>query len=171
LLVFRHPVAGVQIPKGSVESGERPEDAVLRELAEESGVTSARILRSIGRHEIEVGAGPTETGPLELQVWHTFLLAAGEELPETWSHRVSGSTTSGFPSPKRAAFAWLDAMLPSISSRRPCGRAPTLLASTAAVAEHGNASVLMLLTNGKSAEMVMVIRSSIALSEIARRVE
>lgn len=91
LLVFRHPIAGIQIPKGSVEGGESPDAAVLRELAEESGIAAASILRKIGYHEIIVGVGPEETSPLEHQVWHTFLLAAHDEGRETWSHRVSGS--------------------------------------------------------------------------------
>lgn len=91
LLVFRHPLAGVQIPKGSVAPGEAPEHAALRELAEESGIVGARVLRKIGRHEIEVGAGPDENGPLELQVWHTYLLAADAALANTWSHQASGS--------------------------------------------------------------------------------
>jgi len=91
LLVFRHPVAGVQIPKGSVKADESPDAAALRELAEESGIATAHILRKVGCHTIEVGAGPAETGPLEAQVWHTFLLVADEELRYTWSHRVYGS--------------------------------------------------------------------------------
>jgi 8-oxo-dGTP pyrophosphatase MutT (NUDIX family) len=90
LLVFRHPLAGVQIPKGSVQPGELPADAALRELAEESGV-AAHTLRSVGRHDIEVGAGPTEFAPLELQVWHTFLVETDQELPDSWSHQASGS--------------------------------------------------------------------------------
>lgn len=91
LLVFRPPVAGIQIPKGSVEPGESPFDAALRELAEESGIAAARVLRKIGYHEISVGAGAAETGALELQAWHTFLIAADAEIRDTWSHRVSGS--------------------------------------------------------------------------------
>ncbi|MFC6717982.1 NUDIX domain-containing protein [Natrialbaceae archaeon GCM10025810] len=40
LLVFEQekPGAGVQVPKGTVEDGEAPHTAVVRELAEESGV-------------------------------------------------------------------------------------------------------------------------------------
>jgi 8-oxo-dGTP pyrophosphatase MutT (NUDIX family) len=91
LLVFRHPLAGIQIPKGSIETGEDAAEAALRELAEESGVTAARLIGQIGHHEIQVGAGPTESGPPELQAWHTFLLVADRELPDTWSHEVSGS--------------------------------------------------------------------------------
>lgn len=91
LLVFRHPLAGVQIPKGSVDPGEDHEDAALRELEEESGITDARVLRNVGRHEIEVGTGPTESGPLQLQIWHTFLVTSDADLPDTWSHHVTGS--------------------------------------------------------------------------------
>ncbi len=91
LLVFQHPVAGVQIPKGSVEPGERPEDAALRELAEESGITIARVVRQVGRHVFEVGAGPAEVGPPELHLWHTFVLVADEALRDRWVHQVTGS--------------------------------------------------------------------------------
>jgi ADP-ribose pyrophosphatase YjhB (NUDIX family) len=41
LLVFRHadfPEAGLQVPAGTVRLDERPEDAVLREAFEETGV-------------------------------------------------------------------------------------------------------------------------------------
>ena len=41
LLVFRHvdsPEAGIQIPGGTIESGELPEDAVLREAVEAIGL-------------------------------------------------------------------------------------------------------------------------------------
>ena len=39
LLVFRHPGDGnMQLPKGTIESGESPEQAVRRELLEESGI-------------------------------------------------------------------------------------------------------------------------------------
>ncbi|HST88354.1 MAG TPA: NUDIX domain-containing protein, partial [Ktedonobacterales bacterium] len=42
-LVFRHrvpdaPEAGIQVPGGTAEPGERPADALLRELREEAGI-------------------------------------------------------------------------------------------------------------------------------------
>ncbi len=44
LLVFRHPLAGIQVPAGTVEFGETPEQAVIRKVAEESGIKEVRIL-------------------------------------------------------------------------------------------------------------------------------
>lgn len=48
LLVFDHPAAGTQVPAGTVEQGEDPRDAVLRELAEETGIFEPRIVQSLG---------------------------------------------------------------------------------------------------------------------------
>jgi 8-oxo-dGTP pyrophosphatase MutT (NUDIX family) len=48
LLLFQHPYAGVQIPAGTVEPGETPEQAVLREAWEETGLEGLQILRSLG---------------------------------------------------------------------------------------------------------------------------
>jgi 8-oxo-dGTP pyrophosphatase MutT (NUDIX family) len=41
LLVFNHPLAGYQRVKGTIELGERPSHAAVRELAEESGIRNA----------------------------------------------------------------------------------------------------------------------------------
>jgi 8-oxo-dGTP pyrophosphatase MutT (NUDIX family) len=50
LLLFEHPNAGIQIPAGTLEQGERPEQAALREAYEETGL-SASLLRRIGQQE------------------------------------------------------------------------------------------------------------------------
>jgi len=56
LLLFRHPFTGVQIPAGTVEEGETLEQAVLRETAEETGVTNAHLVHEIGwRDELPPG--------------------------------------------------------------------------------------------------------------------
>jgi 8-oxo-dGTP pyrophosphatase MutT (NUDIX family) len=39
LLLFRHPYAGTQIPAGTVEENETPEEAVRREVLEETGLS------------------------------------------------------------------------------------------------------------------------------------
>jgi 8-oxo-dGTP pyrophosphatase MutT (NUDIX family) len=48
LLVFAHPNprAGIQVPAGTVEAGEAPERAVLRETWEETGLSAVRIVQS-----------------------------------------------------------------------------------------------------------------------------
>jgi 8-oxo-dGTP pyrophosphatase MutT (NUDIX family) len=57
LLLFRHPHAGVQIPAGAVEDGETPEEAVLREAQEETGLKSLSIRRYLGCAEHRFSAG------------------------------------------------------------------------------------------------------------------
>ncbi|MCX4736709.1 NUDIX domain-containing protein [Streptomyces sp. NBC_01363] len=50
LLVFDHigmPAAGTQVPAGGVEPDEETEHAVLREVAEETGLSSATVVRRI----------------------------------------------------------------------------------------------------------------------------
>ncbi len=73
ILAFRHPKAGHQIVKGTIEPGEAPADAALRELAEESGVTGAQIVADLGASDaIDDG-----------QVWHFFHCTAAEQ-PARW---------------------------------------------------------------------------------------
>ena len=50
LLLLEHPFAGIQIPAGTVED-ETPAEAVLREVAEETGIDSATICRYLGTDE------------------------------------------------------------------------------------------------------------------------
>ena len=53
LLVFRHrdfPDAGLQVPAGTIEVGEDPQDAALREVREESGLTDVRVVGFLGRY-------------------------------------------------------------------------------------------------------------------------
>ena len=53
LLLLEHPFAGTQIPAGTVED-ETPEEAVLREVAEETGIDSAAIAGYLGRDEVSL---------------------------------------------------------------------------------------------------------------------
>jgi 8-oxo-dGTP pyrophosphatase MutT (NUDIX family) len=57
LLLFEHPNAGVQIPAGTVEAGESPEQAVLREVTEETGLTGFPVMRYLGRAERKLPEG------------------------------------------------------------------------------------------------------------------
>ena len=51
LLLFEHPAAGIQIPAGTVEVGETPAAAALREAAEETGLTDLTIRQYLGTTE------------------------------------------------------------------------------------------------------------------------
>ena len=54
LLLFRHPFAGVQIPAGTVDDGETPEEAALREAAEETGLAGLTLRAYLGYRDWHV---------------------------------------------------------------------------------------------------------------------
>jgi 8-oxo-dGTP pyrophosphatase MutT (NUDIX family) len=55
LLVFRHPTAGVQLPAGTVNPNEAPEDAVSREVTEETGLSALLMRANLGKIEQVMG--------------------------------------------------------------------------------------------------------------------
>lgn len=75
ILAFKHSKAGTQLIKGTVEDDERPEETVLRELAEESGLDQTVIVQKIG----ELGFRATK------QHWHLFLCQPQVSPPDEWS--------------------------------------------------------------------------------------
>jgi 8-oxo-dGTP pyrophosphatase MutT (NUDIX family) len=48
LLVFSHPSAGIQIPAGTVEENETLEEALVREMKEETGLSNLKIINKLG---------------------------------------------------------------------------------------------------------------------------
>ncbi|WP_224816945.1 NUDIX domain-containing protein [Hasllibacter sp. MH4015] len=75
ILAFRHPQAGSQFVKGTVEAGETGPHAARRELAEESGLDLVP-LTSLGRSDaIEDG-----------QIWHFWPMDAPDERFDRWDH-------------------------------------------------------------------------------------
>ena len=57
LLVFEHvrfPEAGVQVVQGTVEEGETPKDAVMREAEEETGLKGLTFIGFLGCEEYEL---------------------------------------------------------------------------------------------------------------------
>lgn len=87
LLVFARldrPEAGLQVPAGTVEPGETPEQACRRELLEEAGVVAPGPARLIGVFEHR----PAPDGGRHRR--HVFRLQAPVGLPEQWLHVVSG---------------------------------------------------------------------------------
>lgn len=85
LLIFRHPLTGDQLPKGTIEPGEPPDEAAIRELEEESG------LRLADPRPIGTWHRPWEPGYAAPQLWHLFTFEAPPGLPEAWDHAAEGS--------------------------------------------------------------------------------
>jgi len=71
LLLIEHPNAGIQLPAGTVEANETPEEAALREAAEETGLTTVSIQRYLGwtddtppeGHKVVLAAAPVYARP------------------------------------------------------------------------------------------------------------
>ncbi len=92
LLVFDHPAdGGMQLPKGTVEPGEAPEDAVRRELLEESGIAYAGALEDLGTMDRHCEAGIEGNVRAHPQLWHLYLMRSTEALPERFDHVAVGS--------------------------------------------------------------------------------
>jgi 8-oxo-dGTP pyrophosphatase MutT (NUDIX family) len=95
-----HPGAGRQVPAGTVEPDESAETALVREVAEESGLSNVRIVRKLAE-----GSFP-EWGNLR----HVFHVEVIGYAPDQWIHTVRGS---GEDSGMEFEYSWvpLDATL------------------------------------------------------------
>ncbi|WP_255988266.1 NUDIX domain-containing protein [Chitinolyticbacter albus] len=76
LLVFRHPLAGVQLVKGTIEPGETAEAAALRELAEEAGLIAVVPAQPLGIWD----------SGWQGQVWSFQRVKVADDLPSHWCH-------------------------------------------------------------------------------------
>lgn len=106
LLVFDHldVDAGTQVPAGGIHLQESPEEAVLRELGEESGLDSATIVRKLGEAWNRSEPGNVPLG-LEEQVQHAFHLRVLEPPVRDrweWAERSGGDVVE-----HRFAFRWV----------------------------------------------------------------
>ncbi|MBO2458228.1 NUDIX hydrolase [Actinomadura violacea] len=87
LLVFDHvgmPQAGTQIPAGGVRPGEQLEQAVLREVAEETGLLTASVVRHIAAED---KPHPDTHQPRRTTYFH---LHAPATTADAWHHTVHG---------------------------------------------------------------------------------
>ncbi|MFJ7200192.1 MULTISPECIES: NUDIX domain-containing protein [unclassified Streptomyces] len=87
LLVFDHmgmPEAGTQVPAGGVGRDEEPEQAVLREVVEETGLSAATVVRSVA---VEDKPHPGTGQPRRTTF---FFLHAPAGTPDSWEHQVRG---------------------------------------------------------------------------------
>lgn len=84
------PEAGIQVPAGTIDEGESPEQALLREIAEESGLAELEIVRKIGVFDYFAA----HSGQYHRR--HVFELSPKDEIPEQWDHIVtSGEADAG----------------------------------------------------------------------------
>ena len=92
ILAFEHPppLSDFQIPKGTVEKNEILEKAVLRELAEESGITEVQVKAKIGSFEVICPGGPDGDLELERQTWHLYHIDSSQNYQNSWKHMVTG---------------------------------------------------------------------------------
>lgn len=87
VLAFRHPDAGPQLVKGTLEPGETIEAGALRELEEEAGIAGARVTGRFGVY------------PIGGDDWHLLRIHA-PDLPESWVHHCADDGGHDF------AFFW-----------------------------------------------------------------
>lgn len=67
------------LPKGHLDPGEKPLEAAIREIYEESGVGALSLVRSLGKYERHrIGLGADEDVS-ELKVIHMFLFTTDQE--------------------------------------------------------------------------------------------
>ena len=104
LLVFRHldfPIeeTGLQVPAGSVQDGETPEAAALRETSEETGMDAFELVRLLGRNTYDMRPYRDE-----VQERWFFHLRPTTQLPAKW---FSLEMHDGTGEPTRLECFWI----------------------------------------------------------------
>ncbi len=88
LLVFDHDLqfadAGTQVPAGSVDGSEKIEDAILREVFEESGLKNFKNIEKIDEYLF------FSDGSKKYLKRYVFCLQISDTVPDQWTHKVSG---------------------------------------------------------------------------------
>ena len=85
LLVFKHPFAleaGIQVPAGTVEPGEMPRAAVLREAHEETRLHQFQVVRFLGVQTQNMRAW----GKSEFHQRYFYHLRCAAQTPNRWQH-------------------------------------------------------------------------------------
>lgn len=106
LLVFRHvgiPKAGLQVPAGTIEPGESPRSAALREAWEETGLRGLILVSYLGKRVRAM----TDWGRDEQQQRHFFHLSCPQQPARTWFH-TEPDPSGGQGDGPLFAFFWVD---------------------------------------------------------------
>jgi 8-oxo-dGTP pyrophosphatase MutT (NUDIX family) len=106
LAVFVHledhdPVydSGLQVPAGTIEPGEAPQSAALREAQEESGLAGLRVVEFLGCADYDI-----RPSKREIHRRHFFQLAVDGPVPLMWDH---SETDGGTAAPRPFRFSWI----------------------------------------------------------------
>ena len=100
VLVFERNTegSGIQIPKGTVEKGETPLEAIVREMAEETDLTDLVVHDLIAQDYFE-----HYTGALHKRYFYHLTT---EEQRDSWQHDPAGINESGL----QFSFYWIQDM-------------------------------------------------------------
>jgi len=100
VLVFEGPGhEGLQVPKGTVEVGERPREAMIRETIEESGLVAFS-----GLSHLTTDVWTRRESPPKRYVRHFYHVPVHEPR-DAWTHTVTGT---GSERGAEFEFSWLD---------------------------------------------------------------
>ncbi|WP_247000836.1 NUDIX hydrolase [Halosolutus gelatinilyticus] len=100
LLVFESPEhGGLQVPKGTIEPGETPREALRREVEEEAGIPTLDAVR-----HLTTDVWTRRRSPPRRYRRH-FFHANVEEDRDAWTHEVTGS---GSETGLEFEFYWLE---------------------------------------------------------------
>ena len=82
--------AGIQVPAGTLESGESPDDGVMREAWEETGLDGLAIRRFLASRDYDMSS----YGVAELHRRYYYHLECTGDAPSVWRHFETGGGTS-----------------------------------------------------------------------------
>lgn len=106
LLVFEQPgkpEAGIQVPGGSIEAGEAPEAAALREAWEETGLNGLKLAAFLG----EMRRDMRDYGLDEIHHRYFYHAVLEGPAPERWLHGEH-TPSDGSPGPIPFLLYWVN---------------------------------------------------------------
>jgi ADP-ribose pyrophosphatase YjhB (NUDIX family) len=92
------PYQSLRVPGGGIYEGEAVEQALFREIREETGLVNPHLLRKLGVDNYFKASTQTNIER------HSFLLRVPSTMPDTWEHRASGE---GNDAGKRFLYQWI----------------------------------------------------------------
>ncbi|MCO5222401.1 MAG: NUDIX domain-containing protein [Thermomicrobiales bacterium] len=106
-----HPEAGIQVPAGTMRDGESPEEAVIREATEETGLSGLEPVRLLGVARRDM----SDFGRDEIHERHFFQLSCDGPVPESWRSYEHDPADGGPPIAFDFRWAPLDNLPPLVA--------------------------------------------------------